>query len=115
MEDRDDEPGPMPLRTPRNAPRPLKPTKAKLTNQKRRKMPVFESDDEESIELFDLDEEEENCTGLDSEDDETRQTERIPVAANRMVWNHRARESEDDSDGVVHDSASVFFLLLSSL
>ena len=33
-------------------------------------MPVFESDDEDSIELFDLDEEEENCTGLDSEDDE---------------------------------------------
>ena len=56
-------------------------------------MPVFESDDEESIELFDLDEEEENYTGLDSEDDETRQTERTPVAANRMVWNHRARES----------------------
>ena len=85
MEDSDDEPSPMPLRTPRNTPRPPKPTKGKLTNQKRRKMPVFESDDEESIELFDLDEEEENCTGLDSEDDETRQTERIPVAADRMV------------------------------
>ena len=72
-------------------------------------MPVFESDDEESIELFDLDEEEENCTGLDSEDDEARQKESIPVAANRMVWNHRARESKDDSDGVVHDSAWAFF------
>ena len=82
MEDSNDEPSPMPLRTPRNAPRPPKPTKGKLTNQK---MPVFESDDEESIELFDLDEEEENCTGLDSEDDETCQTERIPVAADRMV------------------------------
>ena len=70
MEDTDDEPSPMPLRTPRNAARPPKPTKAKSTNQKRRKVPVFESDDEDSIELFDLGEEEENCTELDSEDDE---------------------------------------------
>ena len=60
----------MPLRTPRNAPRPPKPRNAKSTNQKRQEMPVFESDDEDSIELFDLDEEDEKSAGLDSEDEE---------------------------------------------
>ena len=60
----------MPTRTPRNAPRPPKPRNAKSTNQKRQMVPVFESDDEDSIELFDLDEEDGKDVGLDSEDEE---------------------------------------------
>ena len=60
----------MAARTPRNAPRPPKPRNAKSTNQKRQMMAVFESDDEESIELFDLDGEDGKDVGLDSEDEE---------------------------------------------
>lgn len=60
----------MPARTPRNAPRPPKPRNAKSTNQKRQMMPVFESDDEDSIELFDLDGEDGKDVGLHSEDEE---------------------------------------------
>lgn len=61
----------MPLRTPRSVARPPKPGKAKSTNKKRRKMPSFESDEDDSIELFDLGEEEEECqNGIDADDEE---------------------------------------------
>lgn len=60
----------MPLRTPRSVARPPKPGKAKSTNQKRRKMPVFDSDEDDSIELFDLGEEKEDSSGTDSDDEE---------------------------------------------
>jgi len=52
--------------------RPPKPGKAKSTNQKRRKMPVLESDEDDSLELFDLGEEEEkeDSIRIDSNDEE---------------------------------------------
>jgi len=67
----DEEHSPMPLRTPRNAPRPPKPGCTKSTNRRRQMMSVFESDDEDSIELFSLDEENaDRELTLDSEGEE---------------------------------------------
>lgn len=67
-----EEPSPRPLRTPRSVARPPKPGKSKSTNQKRRKMPVLESDEDDSLELFDLGEEEEkeDSTGMESNNEE---------------------------------------------
>ncbi|XP_015767731.1 PREDICTED: condensin complex subunit 1-like [Acropora digitifera] len=67
----DEEHSPMPLRTPRNAPRPPKPGCTKSTNRRQQMMSVFESDDEDSIELFSLDEENaDKELTLDSEGEE---------------------------------------------
>ena len=66
-----EDPSPMPFKTPRSVARPPKAGKEKSTNQKRRKMPSFESDEDDSIELFDVGEEEEDCQrGIDWNDEE---------------------------------------------
>lgn len=66
-----EDPSPMPFKTPRSVARPPKVGKEKSTNQKRRKMPSFESDEDDSIELFDVGEEEEDCQrGIDWNDEE---------------------------------------------
>lgn len=78
----DDEPSPMSLKTPHNAPRPPKPGRTKSTRRKRQMMSIFESDDEDSIELFDLGEDNvEKELKLDSEDDENVS----PNASHRSV------------------------------
>ena len=76
-----EESSPRPLRTPRSVARPPKPGKAKSTNQRRRKMSVFESDD--SLELCDLgqEEEKENSIGIDSNDEENVN----PNVANKKI------------------------------
>ncbi|CAH3036153.1 unnamed protein product [Pocillopora meandrina] len=66
-----EDPSPMPFKTPRSVARPPKAGKEKSTNQNRRKMPSFESDEDDSIELFDVGEEEEDCQrGIDWNDEE---------------------------------------------
>ena len=76
-----EESSPRPLRTPRSVARPPKPGKAKSTNQRRRKMSVFESDD--SLELCDLgqEEEKEDSIGIDSNDEENVN----PNVANKKI------------------------------